>query len=75
MSLRSLLLVPGDRSERFGKAAASGADALILDLEDAVSMDRKIVARECFGAALLEHGGGPALSSSTPVACLRYCVP
>ena len=35
--MRSMLFVPGDRPERFAKAAASGADAVILDLEDAVS--------------------------------------
>ncbi|GAA1948136.1 CoA ester lyase [Nocardioides panacihumi] len=34
---RSLLFVPGDRPERFAKAAASGADAVVLDLEDAVA--------------------------------------
>ncbi len=33
---RSWLFVPGNRPERFDKAAASGADAIILDLEDAV---------------------------------------
>ncbi len=37
MRLRSLLFVPGDRPERFAKAAASGADAIILDLEDSVA--------------------------------------
>ena len=41
MKLRSLLFVPGDRPERFDKAAASGADAIILDLEDAVAPARK----------------------------------
>lgn len=46
MKLRSLLFVPGDRPERFPKAAASGADAIIIDLEDSVSLDRKILARE-----------------------------
>ena len=46
MRLRSLLFVPGDRPERFAKAAASGADALILDLEDAVVPARKAAARE-----------------------------
>ncbi|MFN3619983.1 HpcH/HpaI aldolase/citrate lyase family protein [Sphingorhabdus sp.] len=46
MKLRSLLFVPGDRPERFAKAAASGADAIIIDLEDSVGVDRKIVARE-----------------------------
>src|SRR5260370_5059143 len=43
---RTFLFVPGDRPDRFGKAAASGADAVILDLEDAVSPDRKDQARE-----------------------------
>lgn len=45
MRLRSLLFVPGDRPERFAKAAASGADAIILDLEDSVSPERKEPAR------------------------------
>lgn len=34
---RSFLFVPGDRPDRFDKAAAAGADAIILDLEDAVT--------------------------------------
>lgn len=46
MRLRSLLFVPGDRPERFAKAAASGADAVILDLEDSVAPERKPEARE-----------------------------
>ncbi|SNS39454.1 HpcH/HpaI aldolase/citrate lyase family protein [Sphingopyxis indica] len=46
MRLRSLLFVPGDRPERFAKAAASGADAIILDLEDSVSPANKDMARE-----------------------------
>ena len=45
MRLRSLLFVPADRPERFAKAAASGADALILDLEDSVAPERKAEAR------------------------------
>jgi citrate lyase subunit beta/citryl-CoA lyase len=45
MSLRSLLFVPGDRPERMAKALGLGADALILDLEDAVSVARKTEAR------------------------------
>jgi citrate lyase subunit beta / citryl-CoA lyase len=52
MTLRSLLFVPGDRPDRFAKAAASGADALILDLEDAVAPDRKIEARKSIADAL-----------------------
>ncbi|WP_229052478.1 CoA ester lyase [Aeromicrobium sp. Leaf350] len=42
---RSFLFVPGDRPDRFAKALASGADAVILDLEDAVAPDRKALAR------------------------------
>ena len=38
MRLRSLLFVPGDRPDRMEKAGASGADALILDLEDSVAV-------------------------------------
>ena len=39
------LFVPGNRPERFGKAAAAGCDAVILDLEDAVARDDKAAAR------------------------------
>ncbi|WP_235738285.1 HpcH/HpaI aldolase/citrate lyase family protein [Mycolicibacterium austroafricanum] len=42
---RSLLFVPGTRSERFGKAVHSGTDAVVLDLEDAVSLGDKEQAR------------------------------
>ncbi len=42
---RSLLFVPGDRPDRMAKALASGADALILDLEDAVAPGAKPAAR------------------------------
>lgn len=50
-----MLFVPGDRPERFVKAAASGADAIILDLEDSVALSRKSVAR----AAVADHLAGP----------------
>ena len=46
MRLRSLLFVPGDRSDRMDKAMASGADAVILDLEDSVLLERKPWARK-----------------------------
>lgn len=42
---RALLFTPGNRPERFAKAAAAGADAVILDLEDAVSLADKDQAR------------------------------
>jgi citrate lyase subunit beta / citryl-CoA lyase len=46
MRLRSLLFVPGDSEHKFTKASGIGADALILDLEDAVAPPRKALARE-----------------------------
>jgi citrate lyase subunit beta/citryl-CoA lyase len=61
MRLRSLLFVPGDRPDRFAKAAASGADALILDLEDSVSPERKDAARDAVAAVLPGERAGPAL--------------
>jgi citrate lyase subunit beta/citryl-CoA lyase len=42
---RSWLFVPATRPDRFAKAAASGADRVILDLEDAVAPEEKIEAR------------------------------
>lgn len=46
MRLRSLLFVPGNRADRFDKALAAGADAVIIDLEDAVQPAAKLEARE-----------------------------
>lgn len=43
--LRSLLFVPGDRPDRMEKALGLGADVLILDLEDSVSLAAKPGAR------------------------------
>ncbi len=42
---RSYLYVPGNRPDRFDKALASGADAVIVDLEDAVPPNEKVAAR------------------------------
>ena len=42
---RSFLFVPANRPDRFAKALASGADAVIIDLEDAVSPAEKTAAR------------------------------
>jgi citrate lyase subunit beta/citryl-CoA lyase len=49
---RSYLFVPGDRAERIAKARASGADAVIVDLEDAVAPASKAAARDAVAAAL-----------------------
>lgn len=48
---RSILFVPGNRPERFSKALDSGADAVIIDLEDAVSSDSKAPARDAIARA------------------------
>ena len=55
---RSFLFVPGDRPERLAKALTSAADAVILDLEDAVAPAAKPAAR----AALAQ--GWPSLSAA-----------
>ncbi len=52
MRLRCLLFVPGDRPERMEKALNAGADALILDLEDAVALPAKPAARAAIAGFL-----------------------
>ena len=52
MTPRSYLFVPGNRPERFDKALASAADAVIVDLEDAVPPDQKDAARHSVSAWL-----------------------
>ncbi|MBP0616897.1 HpcH/HpaI aldolase/citrate lyase family protein [Jiella mangrovi] len=54
---RSFLFVPATRPERIEKAKASGADAVIVDLEDAVAPQEKAAARETLQAALVEDAG------------------
>ncbi|MEJ8321227.1 HpcH/HpaI aldolase/citrate lyase family protein [Pseudomonas oryzihabitans] len=50
---RSALFVPATRPERIGKALASGADVVIVDLEDAVAEAAKTAARDALEQALL----------------------
>ncbi len=52
MIRRSYLFVPGDRPDRFEKAWNAGADAVIIDLEDAVASEKKAEAREALAAWL-----------------------
>ncbi|OYY78873.1 MAG: CoA ester lyase [Sphingomonas sp. 28-62-20] len=54
LRLRSLLFVPGDRPDRMAKAAMLDADALILDLEDAVALSAKPAARAAITGFLAE---------------------
>jgi citrate lyase subunit beta/citryl-CoA lyase len=42
---RSMLFVPSNRTDRFEKAAATGTDAVILDLEDSVGVSQKAASR------------------------------
>ena len=44
--LRSMLFIPADSERKLAKGEATGADALILDLEDAVAPSRTHIARE-----------------------------
>lgn len=58
---RSLLFVPGDSARKFEHAAASAADALILDLEDSVAPDQKAEARAQVRAMLERGAAGKSL--------------
>lgn len=57
MGWRSLLFVPGTRPDRFGKALACSADAVCVDLEDAVAPGRKDEARSA-AVRFLADGAG-----------------
>jgi citrate lyase subunit beta/citryl-CoA lyase len=55
--IRTALFVPGTRPDRVDKALNSGADVIIIDLEDAVPLARKEEARPKVREKILEHGG------------------
>lgn len=50
--MRSLLFVPADSTRKLNKAMSSGADALIIDLEDSIALDSKARARDSAAAFL-----------------------
>src|SRR5579863_4041747 len=52
--MRSLLFVPADSTKKLDKGMTSGADALIVDLEDSIAHDGKARARESAAAFLKE---------------------
>ncbi|MEV7230724.1 CoA ester lyase [Polymorphospora sp. NPDC051019] len=62
---RSLLFVPGNRGDRFTKAAASGADAVVCDLEDGVAPAAKDTARDTV-AGWLRAGGRAVVRINAP---------
>lgn len=51
----ALLFCPGDRPDRYAKAAAA-ADTVVLDLEDAVAPDAKDAARDAVVRSLADLG-------------------
>lgn len=55
MTPRSWLYVPGDAEQRLAKVLDRGADAIIIDLEDGVAVDRKAAARSITRRWLAEH--------------------
>ena len=66
MTPRSYLFVPADRPERIAKALASGADAVIVDLEDAVAPEAKSRARHAL-VAWLEDQASQAARAAPPL--------
>lgn len=63
---RSALFVPGDRPERFAKAAASGTDLVIIDLEDAVAAEHKTLARQHMAQWLADEGQAAVRINAVP---------
>jgi citrate lyase subunit beta/citryl-CoA lyase len=55
--MRSLLFIPGDSPSKLAKGMGSGADALLLDLEDSISLQNKAQARATTLAFLKEASG------------------
>ncbi|WP_406140686.1 HpcH/HpaI aldolase/citrate lyase family protein [Streptomyces sp. NBC_01089] len=54
------LYVPGDRPAVVARALASGADVVLVDLEDAVAPDRKAYARDATAELLTDPSPGPS---------------
>ena len=59
--MRSLLFVPGDSEKKLAKGLESGADALIIDLEDSVAAGRKEAARRLTAEVVTGAKAGPLL--------------
>lgn len=62
MMLRSVLFVPGDKPRALEKAPSLGADALIIDLEDAVALAHKPAARTAAPAAIAQFRAAGCLA-------------
>ncbi|MBX9461741.1 MAG: CoA ester lyase [Aquamicrobium sp.] len=59
--MRSLLFVPGDSERKLAKGLSSGADVLIVDLEDSVAAENKPTARETAAAFITSEKQGPSI--------------
>lgn len=59
--MRSLLFVPADSERKLLKGLESGADVLIIDLEDSVTAANKQAARDLAAEFITAHRNGPAL--------------
>lgn len=55
MQYRSWLFVPGDSEKKLGKAASTGADVILVDLEDSVTLEAKPAARNLAAQWLRAH--------------------
>ena len=68
--MRSLLFVPADSPRKLEKAVATGADALIIDLEDSVALPAKSAAREAARAFIAARANGRYADASAASAFL-----
>ena len=59
---RAVLVAPGSDERKAGKALASAADEVVLDLEDAVTAAQKDAARELVAPLVREHGATRTVS-------------
>jgi len=84
LAIRSALFVPASRPERIPKALASGADAVIVDLEDAVEPNAKASARDNLADFVAAHPATPLIvrvnDAQSPwfaddLACMRQLPP
>lgn len=68
--MRSYLFVPGDSERKLHKSLSSGADCLLIDLEDSVSPSQKDIARQLTSDFVMEHAG-KSRTATTPHIVVR----
>ncbi|HEX3506494.1 MAG TPA: CoA ester lyase [Xanthobacteraceae bacterium] len=69
--MRSLLFVPADSPRKLEKGMTSGADALIVDLEDSIALDGKAAARQSAAAFLKEAMKETTANAGRPYMLVR----